>query len=140
MLTVPIFTPAGLRIVWSVRSVMSKPLRLSELLTRTRKKKNELSPGRGPGMVGGVTGHTVAIVEARQTFPTRLVACTDGMIPGAEYNPEIIESPISSKTKSFFKRALLPLNQEVFGRPEIYVLGRIRSCMLVSSSANTTLS
>jgi len=65
--------------------------------------------------VGGVTGHTVAVVDARQTFPTRLAACADGMIPGAEYNPEIIGSAISNKTKSFFKLALLPLNHEVLG-------------------------
>ena len=115
MPTVPICTPAGLKTVWSVRSVMSKPLRESELLTRTRKKKNELSPGGSPAIVGGVTGHTVAVVDARQTFPTRLAACADGMIPGAEYNPEIIGSAISNKTKSFFKLALLPLNHEVLG-------------------------
>src|SRR4029077_7243961 len=90
MLTVPIFTPAGLRTVWSVRSVMSQPLRASELLTRTRNRKNEVSPGSGPAIVGGVIGQSVAVVEARQTFPTRLVACAAGTTPGARNNPEII--------------------------------------------------
>ena len=66
-------------------------------------------------MVGGVAGHTVADVDARQTFPTRPAACAEGMIDGAEYNPEIIGSAMSRKMKSFFKRALLPLNHEVFG-------------------------
>jgi len=107
MLTVPICTPAGFRTVWSVRRVMSQPLRESELLTRTRRRKNELSPGRGPGIVGGVTGHTVSDVDARQTFPTRLAACADGIIPGTEYNPEIIASPMSRRMESFFKRAFL---------------------------------
>ena len=94
---------------------MSKPLRESELLTKTRKKKKELSPGGGPDMVGTVAGHVVAVVDARQTFPTRLAACADGIIPGAEYNPETIDSATSKKTKNFFKRALLPLNYGVFG-------------------------
>jgi len=75
-------------------------------------------------MVGGVTGQTVSVVDAKQTSPTNPVACADGIIPAAEYNPEIIGSAMSRKMKSFFKRALLPLNHEVFGRPEIYVLGR----------------
>src|SRR5882672_11322026 len=108
MLTVPIRTPAGFRIVWSVRRVMSQPLRESELLTSTRKRKKELSPGAGPAIVGGVTGQTVSVVDARQTFPTRSAACADGMTPGAEYNAEIIGSAIRSRIESFFKRALLP--------------------------------
>ncbi len=58
-------------------------------------------------MVGGATGQTVSDVDARQTFPTRLAACADGMVPGTEYNPEIIVSPMSKRMENFFKRAFL---------------------------------
>src|SRR2546430_14303298 len=107
LLTVPICTPAGFRTVWSVRSVMSQTLRESEPLTRTRRRKNELSPGRGPGIVGGATGHTVSDVDAREAFPTRLAAGADGMVPGTEHNPEIIVSPMRRRVEKFFQGAFL---------------------------------
>src|SRR5467141_1016904 len=74
-----LFAPAGVSIVWSASSVMSKMLKVSVLLTKTPTFSWVVVGEAGPMRVSGLIGHAVSVTFAMHTFPT-VVAWASGIV------------------------------------------------------------